>query len=82
MQEVKLLEPETFTELVTLAAPEQDMTITIAMSGDGRTLGATSRETLHLWDLQALRRELRAINLDWEPPAPAEDSRPPALPGR
>jgi serine/threonine protein kinase/WD40 repeat protein len=77
MQEVKLLEPETFTELVTLAAPEQDMTISIAMSGDGRTLGATSRETLHLWDLQALRRELRAINLDWDGPS----SPPPGRPG-
>jgi serine/threonine protein kinase/WD40 repeat protein len=76
MQEVKLLDPQTFTELVTLAAPEQDMTISIAMSGDGRTLGSTSRETLHLWDLQALRRELRAINLDWDDPPPPPPGRP------
>src|SRR5262249_5406765 len=75
MQEVRLLEPETFTELVTLAAPEPDLTLAIAFSGDGRTLGGTSRGTLHLWDLQALRRELRAIKLDW-------DGTPSGPPGR
>jgi serine/threonine protein kinase/WD40 repeat protein len=75
MQEVRLLDPETFTELVTLAAPEPDLTIAIDFSGDGRTLGATSRGTLHLWDMPALRRGLRAIDLDWDLPAgpPAAD---------
>jgi WD40 repeat protein len=69
MQEVRLLDPETFTEFVTLAAPESDLTIAIDFSGDGRTLGAASRGTLHLWDLPALRRGLRDIALDWDPPA-------------
>jgi hypothetical protein len=82
MQEVRLLDPATFTELVTLAAPEPDLSIAIAFTGDGRTLGATSSGTLHLWDLPALRRGLRAINLDWEPPAVVEDSRPAGVPGR
>jgi WD40 repeat protein len=76
MHEVRLLEPETFTEMVTLAAPGPDLMLVIAFSGDGRTLGTTSSGTLHLWDLPALRRGLRAIDLDWEPPAPAADSRP------
>jgi WD40 repeat protein len=82
MQEVRLLDPETFTELVTLAAPEPDLTLSIGFGGDGRTLGVTSRGTLHLWDLKVLRRELRAIGLDWEALPPAEASRPAGSPGR
>jgi serine/threonine protein kinase/WD40 repeat protein len=82
MNEVRLLDPETLTELVTLAAPKPDLTITFGFSRDGRTLGATSSETLHLWDLPALRRELRALNLDWQPSAATSESHPSGLPGR
>jgi serine/threonine protein kinase/WD40 repeat protein len=82
MQEVRLLEPETFTEIVTLAAPRPDLTIVLAFSEDGRTLAATSSGTFHLWDLPALRRELRAIDLDWGPPTASEGPHPADLSSR
>jgi serine/threonine protein kinase/WD40 repeat protein len=71
MHEVRLLDPETFTELVTLTAPEPDLILNLQFGPDGGTLAATSRGTLHLWDLHALRRGLRAVGLDWDPPAGA-----------
>jgi serine/threonine protein kinase/WD40 repeat protein len=66
LTEVRLVHPDTLTELVTLAAPEPDVRIALDFTGDGRTLGVTSSGTLHLWELPALRRELRALNLDWQ----------------
>jgi WD40 repeat protein len=69
MSEVRLMDPETLDEIATLTAPEPGIIVVIDFSPDGRHLAVSVSNTVHLWDLQALRRGLRAIGLDWDLPA-------------
>ncbi len=65
-QEIQLLDPHTGNPLATLTAPLPLNLVTLRFSADGRHLAAqTLGPVIHLWDLHALRRELRALGLDW-----------------
>jgi WD40 repeat protein len=66
MNEVRLLRPETLEEIVTLTAPELGLVSPMQFSPDGRKLLVGVANTVHVWDLPALRRGLSAIGLDWE----------------
>jgi WD40 repeat protein len=72
MSEVRLLRLETLEEIATLTAPEPGIILGLEISSDGRQLFAAVGNTVHAWDLHALRRGLRAIGLDWDTPVPAE----------
>jgi WD40 repeat protein/tRNA A-37 threonylcarbamoyl transferase component Bud32 len=73
----QLVDPATGDEIATLNAPEPKLISWFAFSPDGDRLAvATENYLVHLWDLRAIRRELEAINLDWDaepfpPPGPA-----------
>jgi WD40 repeat protein len=65
-KDVKLLKLDSLEEIATLASPEPGIIYDIGFSPDGRYLGVQMNNTVCLWDLQALRRALRAIDLDWD----------------
>ena len=71
---VRLLSPTTGREHARLEDPNGDRAIRLAFSPDGTQLLANGEgESLHLWDLRAIRAELAARKLDWKlsayPPA-------------
>jgi serine/threonine protein kinase/WD40 repeat protein len=70
MSEIRLMRLDTLEEIATLEAPEPGIILVVQFSGDGRYLAAGASNTIHLWDLHRLRRSLREIGLDWEPPPP------------
>jgi WD40 repeat protein len=76
MSEIRLLRLDTFEEMATLTAPDTQMISGLAFSPDGSRLAAAGGKTVHVWDLRAIRRQLKALDLDWtgsdypaEPPA-------------
>jgi hypothetical protein len=77
---VRLLRAESFAEIATLTAPEPGLVIATNISPDGTLLLATAGPRLHLWDLRRLRRELKALGLDYDlaeyPPAPPQSAQP------
>jgi serine/threonine protein kinase/WD40 repeat protein len=68
MSEVQLLRLETLEEIATLTAPELGLVATMQFSPDGQRLFVTAANTVHVWDLDALRRGLRDCGLDWDLP--------------
>jgi WD40 repeat protein len=72
---VQLLETATWQELATLESSHPTMVSSLSFSPDGTQLAVGSRPPLdQLWDLRLIRRQLAAMNLDWElPPYPPED---------
>jgi serine/threonine protein kinase/WD40 repeat protein len=68
MSEIRLLRLETLEEIVTLTAPELGLIGTMQFSPDGRRLFVSVANTVHVWDLHALRRGLSTIGLDWDVP--------------
>ncbi len=74
---VTLVDVTTGRDLAALEAPEVTDFAWFAFSPDGGRLAtANMNHTAHLWDLRAVRRQLKEIGLDWEaddlPPAPPE----------
>ena len=64
--EIHLLDPRTGHPVATLTPPLPLTLTALTFSSDGRHLAAqTLGPVLHLWDLQSLHRELRALGLDW-----------------
>ena len=65
--EIRLLDATTRKELATLASPNSEMVIQVAMNGDGSQLVACTRagDILH-WDLRQIRQKLKAYKLDWD----------------
>jgi hypothetical protein len=64
--DIRLIQTRTGLEVATLSPPDRINLSGLVFSGDGRYLAAhTMVWAVHLWDLQALRRELAAMNLDW-----------------
>ena len=69
---IQLVDPETGEPLATLESPEatQDWHSQCFNSGGSTLVAASPNHRLQIWDLGEIRRQLRAINLDWgEPPA-------------
>jgi WD40 repeat protein len=66
---VKLLDPNTGNELATLTPPTPTSVEDLCFSPDGTKLVvSTGMASTYLWDLRLIRRQLREMNLDWEPP--------------
>ena len=65
-RDIVLLDAATGTELATLQAPHQPGIAAMCFSADSSKLVALQADqTLQIWDLRAMRRELAAMNLDW-----------------
>jgi serine/threonine protein kinase/WD40 repeat protein/tetratricopeptide (TPR) repeat protein len=80
---IHLLETETGREVARLMGPEPTRYEPACFSADGTRLVATDpdHKALHIWDLRALRGQLKALDLDWDwpdfsPPNPPPSSRP------
>jgi WD40 repeat protein/tRNA A-37 threonylcarbamoyl transferase component Bud32 len=74
LQSVQLIDLASRRELATLSAPDVAFPINarLTFNADGSLLAAvTERTAIRIWDLRALRRQLRRIGLDWEPGSPA-----------
>jgi hypothetical protein len=68
VSEIRLMRMNTLEEIATLEAPEPGCILMLRLSRDGRYLASAASNTVHLWDLDRLRKSLRNIGLDWEPP--------------
>ena len=65
-REIALLDARTGEPLATLTPPLPLNLVTMRFSADGRHLAAqTLGPVIQVWDLRALRAELRALGLDW-----------------
>jgi serine/threonine protein kinase/WD40 repeat protein len=79
---VKLFHPATGRELATLMVADPQNIVAMRFSPDGSQLAvATIGHVVQLWDLRDIRRQLQALNLDWDAPAcaPAETGKDAAL---
>jgi WD40 repeat protein len=64
--EIRLLDTRTGSELATLTPPLPQNLDSLVFSADSRYLaGHTLARVVHVWDLHALRRELKLMKLDW-----------------
>jgi eukaryotic-like serine/threonine-protein kinase len=63
----RLVDAETGTEYARLEDPNQDRATQYAFTPDGTKLLAASDDgfCVHVWDLQAIRRQLGQMKLDW-----------------
>jgi serine/threonine protein kinase/WD40 repeat protein len=68
---VKLIDVASGDELATLEGPpDSSNPMWLAFSPDGTLLAAAMQDhTVQIWDLQAIRRQLATIGLDWKTPA-------------
>jgi WD40 repeat protein len=77
LSQVRLVEVDSGAEIARLTVPEQTRLGPECFSPDGTQLVAVGRESqlLYIWDLRALRAELKELDLDWGgddyPPAAA-----------
>ena len=68
-RDITLVDPESGTELATLANPEPHEIQCFSFSSDGRYLAVGNNDpTVTLWDLALIRRELGDMGLDWTTP--------------
>jgi WD40 repeat protein len=74
----RLVEIETGREVARFDDPDH-YADRAAFTPDGTRLVALMRDGLRVWDLRAIRRELTALDLDWDAP-PFPSSSPPAEP--
>jgi WD40 repeat protein len=85
----RLIDPTDGKELATLEVPNPGILTGFCFSPDGsRLAAATQHGWLYLWDLRLIRRQLRAMGLDWTTSGQAvgrvapRDPSPPRLPPR
>ena len=65
-QHVKLLEGATGTEIMSLTSPDPLSITGVRMKSDGSSvIVATPHGAFQLWDLESARRELAALQIDW-----------------
>ena len=79
---VRLYDAATFAELATLEALDPRHITWICFTHAGGLLAATTDHSIQLWDLPAIRTQLRTMGLDWGPPSdpPASsEGNPPTL---
>jgi serine/threonine protein kinase/WD40 repeat protein len=73
---LRLVETDTGKEIARLTGPEPTQYAPLCFTPDGTRLIATSADekTLHVWDLRAIRQQLKVMDLDWDWPefGPAE----------
>jgi WD40 repeat protein len=73
---VRLVEIDKGGEVARLTSPEASWYWPLCFTPDGTRLIATDADekTLHVWDLRAIRRQLKVMDLDWDWPefGPAE----------
>ena len=64
----RLIDADTGREYARLEDPAQDINNGFVFTSDGRTLVCPMGDMccVHIWDLQAIRRELADMELDWE----------------
>ena len=70
---IRLVDPDTGREFARLEDPNQDRARYMAFTPDGTQLLATNEDSqsIHVWDLRAIRKQLLPMGLDWElPPYP------------
>jgi WD40 repeat protein/serine/threonine protein kinase/Tfp pilus assembly protein PilF len=76
---VRLLDPASGSEIATLTPAEPLFISWLCFSPDQSQLAvATENQVIHLWNLQAVRRRLAELRLDWDAPRlpPAPDQAP------
>jgi WD40 repeat protein len=66
---VRLYDAATVAELATLEAPAPRHITWLCFTPAGSLLVATTDHSIQFWDLPAIRAQLRAMGLDWEPPS-------------
>jgi WD40 repeat protein len=77
---IRLIDPETGREFAQLEDPDLDRIGGFCFNPDGTQLiGCTGdSQSMHVWDLRAIGRQLAEIGLDWDvppfPPARSEDN--------
>jgi eukaryotic-like serine/threonine-protein kinase len=82
---VRLVNPDTGREYARLEDPNQDRAVFLSFNGDGTQLIVSNNDSqsIHVWDLRAIRSELAARELDWGlppyPPAAPVDGKPPQI---
>jgi WD40 repeat protein len=66
---LRLLDTKTGRQLARLESPDEGRGRYTTFSPEGRFLivGNLDFQILHVWDLHELRRQLQALNLDWNP---------------
>jgi eukaryotic-like serine/threonine-protein kinase len=79
---IRLVSPESGQEYARLADPNQETGWSICFSPDGAQIALTSdSQSIHVWDLRAIRDQLVKMGLDWNlppyPPAPKVDETQP-----
>jgi WD40 repeat protein len=81
---VRLYDAASFAELATLEALDPRPITWLCFTPAGGLLVATTDHSIQLWDLPAIRAQLRAMGLDWEPPSdpPASSEGDPPTPLR
>jgi serine/threonine protein kinase/WD40 repeat protein/tetratricopeptide (TPR) repeat protein len=81
---IRLHEAATGREKVCLENPNQERARSLRFTPDGTRLVVVSHDSrvVHVWDLSLIRKQLAALDLDWDdppyppaPPAPAESIR-------
>jgi WD40 repeat protein/Flp pilus assembly protein TadD len=74
---VRLVNPDSGQELVSLTSPSAAGLISLAFSPDGGLLAAAcGGNIVQVWDLRLIRRRLLEMGLDWNmPPYPAPEQR-------
>jgi serine/threonine protein kinase/WD40 repeat protein len=67
---VRLVDPATGREYARLEGPNHDRAKCLAFTPDGAQLVATTddSQSIHVWDLRAIRRALAEMGLDWDQP--------------
>jgi WD40 repeat protein len=82
---IRLIDIASGHDLAQLEDPRQDGALYHLFSPDGTrlvTLGKGREGGIHVWDLRALRAELKELGLDWDPPEYAPAPTAPKLPLR
>jgi WD40 repeat protein/tRNA A-37 threonylcarbamoyl transferase component Bud32 len=68
MTTIRLLRLDTLEEIATLNAPDTPLINRMVFSRDGSHLAAAAGKTIQVWDLRAVRHQLRELDLDWNGP--------------
>jgi len=70
---VRLVNPDTGREYARLEDPDQDRAFDLSFNADGTQLIVSNNDSqsIHVWDLRAIRKQLAKMGLDWDlPPYP------------